>query len=270
MAAIASGAVVVVQRHGERGADGERVVAGDAARRAATRARPPASPSTRSSTSSLPRSASSAAGVSSATICAFVHDRDPVAEPLGLVEVVGGEQDRHVAAVAQAGDQRRAARARMRGSRPTVGSSRNSTCGLRDERPGDLEPAALAAAVACRRAGRAARRGRASRRARRCGRWPRRVDAPQPGVEVEVAPAGERAVDDRVLEDDAADADRAASGSRATSKPASRAVPLVGAMVVVSMPMVVDLPAPFGPSRPNTSPAATSKSMPFTASTPPG
>jgi len=31
---------------------------------------------------------------------------------------------------------------------------------------------------------------------------------------------------------------------------------------------VVDLPAPFGPSRPNTSPASTVKSMPATASTP--
>jgi hypothetical protein len=40
-------------------------------------------------------------------------------------------------------------------------------------------------------------------------------------------------------------------------------------MVVVSMPTVVDLPAPLGPSRPKTSPGATSKSMAFTASTPP-
>ena len=63
---------------------------------------------------------------------------------------------------------------------------------------------------------------------------------------------------------------RAASGSAVTSEPATRALPLVGATVVVSMPMVVDLPAPLGPSSPNASPAATSKSMPFTASTPPG
>jgi hypothetical protein len=41
-------------------------------------------------------------------------------------------------------------------------------------------------------------------------------------------------------------------------------------MVVVSMPTVVDLPAPLGPNRPNTSPGGTAKSMPFTASTPPG
>ena len=33
--------------------------------------------------------------------------------------------------------------------------------------------------------------------------------------------------------------------------------------------MVVDLPAPFGPRNPNVSPAATSKSMPRTASTSP-
>ena len=63
---------------------------------------------------------------------------------------------------------------------------------------------------------------------------------------------------------------RAAIGCLTTSKPASRADPLVGLMVVVSIPMVVDLPAPFGPSRPNTSPGATWKSMPRTASTPPG
>ena len=46
--------------------------------------------------------------------------------------------------------------------------------------------------------------------------------------------------------------------------------PLDGWIVVVSIPIVVDLPAPFGPRRPNTSPAVTSKLMPRTASTPPG
>ena len=47
-------------------------------------------------------------------------------------------------------------------------------------------------------------------------------------------------------------------------------LPRVGAIVVVSIPIVVDLPAPFGPSRPNTSPFATANSISFTASTPPG
>ena len=63
---------------------------------------------------------------------------------------------------------------------------------------------------------------------------------------------------------------RAASGSVATSKPASRALPPVGATVPVSMPIVVDFPAPLGPRRLNTSPGRTSKSTPETASTPPG
>ena len=47
-------------------------------------------------------------------------------------------------------------------------------------------------------------------------------------------------------------------------------MPPVGATVVVSMPTVVDLPAPFGPSRPKTSPGSTVNEIPFTASTPPG
>jgi hypothetical protein len=62
---------------------------------------------------------------------------------------------------------------------------------------------------------------------------------------------------------------RAASGSVASSWPASLAVPPVGRIVVVSIPIVVDFPAPFGPSRPKTSPAPTWKSMPRTAWTPP-
>src|SRR5207248_5528945 len=66
------------------------------------------------------------------------------------------------------------------------------------------------------------------------------------------------------------DAPRANSGERTTSCPPSRAVPVVGTIVVVSIPTVVDLPAPFGPSSPNTSPVGTSKSIPLTASTPPG
>src|SRR6476659_9388828 len=78
--------------------------------------------------------------------------------------------------------------------------------GLGDERAGDLKPAALAAAVACDRpveeVGEAERLGElADAAAGRGG-----VDPPEAGVDVEVAPAGERAVDGGVLEDDAADA----------------------------------------------------------------
>src|SRR5215831_6271985 len=60
-----------------------------------------------------------------------------------------------------------------------------------------------------------------------------------------------------------------ATGSATTSIPATRARPPVGRTSVVSMPMVVDLPAPFGPSRPNSTPAGTVRSMPQTAGTSP-
>jgi len=87
-------------------------------------------------------------------------------------------------------------------------------------------------------------------------------------VQLEVTPAGERAIDNRVLKNDARDASRRHRSSE-TSIPPRYAVPLVGSSVVVSIPIVVDLPAPFGPSSPKTSPRATSKLIPFTASTPP-
>src|SRR5439155_14748590 len=76
--------------------------------------------------------------------------------------------------------------------------------GLRDEGTGDLEPAALAAAVA--RDGPVEELGEPKRPAELAdavpgGAW---LDAPEAGVEVEIAAAGQGAVDDRVLEDHAA------------------------------------------------------------------
>ena len=92
----------------------------------------------------------------------------------------------------------------MRGSSPTVGSSRNSTCGIRDQRPGDLEPAALTAAVGVdgpvdelAEAERVDDVGDAPGRGGR-------VEPPQPGVHGEVAATGEGSVDDRFLEHDRA------------------------------------------------------------------
>ena len=269
MAAIASPAGRSCSGTRERRADGERVVAGDAAGAQRRERRAATSPSTRSSTSSRPRPASSAAGVSSATICAVVHDRDAVAEPLGLVEVVRREQDRHPAARRAGGDhvEQLVADARVE---PDGRLVEEQHLRLGDERAGDLEPPPLAAAVGPDRPvdelGEAERVGELG-------------DAPPPpagstphsrACRSRLRAAGERPVDDRVLEDDAADArgPRAARGRRRSRR--ARAVPPVGTIVVVSMPIVVDLPAPFGPSRPNTSPGATSKSMPFTASTPPG
>src|SRR6059058_4592459 len=59
---------------------------------------------------------------------------------------------------------------------------------------------------------------------------------------------------------------RTSSRSVTMSWPATVAPPPVGRASVHSMLIVVDLPAPFGPRKPNVSPAAISKSMPRTAS----
>src|SRR6202050_4295001 len=59
---------------------------------------------------------------------------------------------------------------------------------------------------------------------------------------------------------------RTVSRSETTSYPATLAEPDVGSARVHRILIVVDLPAPFGPRKPNVSPAATSKSMPRTAS----
>src|SRR5262245_59122066 len=58
---------------------------------------------------------------------------------------------------------------------------------------------------------------------------------------------------------------RTSIDSSNTSCPATSARPLVGVRKQVSIFMVVDLPAPFGPRKPRTSPALTSKSMRSTA-----
>src|ERR1700694_175891 len=58
---------------------------------------------------------------------------------------------------------------------------------------------------------------------------------------------------------------RTPTGSRVTSIPATNAAPAVGRTLVVRTPTVVVLPAPLGPSRPKTSPGATWKLIPSTA-----
>ena len=93
---------------------------------------------------------------------AVVDDREAVAERVGLLEVVGREEDRRAAARAAAGS-RPTCRARACGSRPVVGSSRKSTCGRWTMPSADVEPAAHAAGVRAGRAGRRRARGRARR-----------------------------------------------------------------------------------------------------------
>src|SRR5918993_1749272 len=58
-------------------------------------------------------------------------------------------------------------------------------------------------------------------------------------------------------------------GSRAGSKSSTRAVPLVGSDSPRSIRMVVVLPAPWGPSRPKTSPCWMVRSSESTAVKPP-
>ena len=55
---------------------------------------------------------------------------------------------------------------------------------------------------------------------------------------------------------------RTRSGSRATSNPATSASPASAEIKVEMMWIAVVLPAPFGPSRANTEPAGTSRSIP--------
>ena len=132
-----------------------------------------------------------------------VDDRDAVAEPLRLVEVVRGQQDRHLAAGAQACDhvEQLVPDARVEADRRLV---EEEHLRLREQRTRDLEPATLAAAVPVD--GPVDEVGDPER-VRELGD-PRlrnvRLDSPQAGVDVEVATAGQRAVDDRILEDDAA------------------------------------------------------------------
>ena len=94
-----------------------------------------------------------------------------------------------------------------------------------------------------------------------------RRDAVVGGVEDQVVADRERAVEIAPLRHDRELASRADRDRPTTSTPSTDAVPLVGRTRVVSTPTVVVFPAPFGPSRPKTSPASTPKLTPSTALT---
>ena len=83
---------------------------------------------------------SSSAGVPWARRAAVVHDRQPVAVALGLLHQVRGDDDRRPGLARAARAARSHTSPRAVGSRPTVGSSRNSTRGPVEQRGGDLEP----------------------------------------------------------------------------------------------------------------------------------
>jgi hypothetical protein len=77
---------------------------------------------------------------------AVVDDGDPIGV-LRLVHVVGGEEDGDPSSFGAGAWTSSQMRARVWGSRPTVGSSRNRTLGVWSMPSGDLEPAGHAARV---------------------------------------------------------------------------------------------------------------------------
>ena len=136
-----------------------------------------------------------------------VDDRDAVAEALGLVEVVRGDEHRHLGSPPQPGDsvEELGADQRVEPDRRLVEEEHPRA---RHERAGDLEPPPFAAAV--RADGPVDELGEVERRGELVDPRLRLalVDAPQAGVDLEVPPSGERAVDDGFLEHDAARAPR--------------------------------------------------------------
>ena len=186
--------------------------------------------------------------MSRATIRPACMIADAVAQPLGLVEVVGGQQDGHRRSRPQPGDEieQLVADARIE---PDGRLVEEEHLRLGEERPGDLQPPALAAAVGRRPAGRSARPGRsastsssmrsaASRRSTPHSRaWISRLRRPVSARSTTASWNTTRA--DR----------RGPRSGRRRRRAGEPGRPAVGTTVVVSMPIVVDLPAPFGPEQ---------------------
>ena len=134
-----------------------------------------------------------------------------------LVEVVRRQQDRHLVAIAQAGDhvEQLVADAGVEPDRRLV---QEQHLRLGDERPGDLEPPPLAAAVAVAPAG---RRSSASPSAATSSAMLRCVwdcDTPhRRACSSRLRAAAQAAVDDRLLEDDARDRARPRAALAPTS-----------------------------------------------------
>src|SRR6185437_10184337 len=134
-----------------------------------------------------------------------MDDRHAVAELLSLVEIVGGEQDRHVMARAQTSDhvQELVTNSRIEAD---GGLIQEQHLRLGHEGPRDLEASALAATEALNRP--VDRLGDPERHDQLVdpGGGGRRRNAPELGVQIEVRPATATTVDHGLLEDDAADA----------------------------------------------------------------
>ena len=196
---------------------------------------------------------------------ALVHDRDAVAE-LGLVHVVRGHEDRDLLALLQLGDVApdRAARLRVEADRRLVEEEHARRV---QEAARDLQAPAHAAGEGHHRARRGAPTGRPSRAPGACGRGrarSRRRRARRAGAG-SARRSGSRRASGPGRRGRCGGGRRRAR--RTTSWPATaRAARRSACASVQSMLIVVVLPAPLGPRKPKTSPAATSKLTPRTAS----
>ena len=196
----------------------------------------------------------------------MVHDPDPVRERGGLVHVVRRQEERD-AAVAQLAEAVPDEQPRGRVEAGRVGSSRKSTSGACisaraiitrcDWPPENMSGFCLARSSSpnCSSSS-SARRVALARR-----------DAVVGGVEDQVVADRERAVEVAALRDDRERAARAHRvGDDVDAGDRGRAASSA-ARVVVSTPTVVVFPAPFGPSRPKTSPRSALNETPSTALT---
>jgi hypothetical protein len=185
---------------------------------------------------------------------AVLQHHHPVAQRLGLVEVVGAEH--HAAAL---GAQRPHAGRRPRGPRPDRGprwARRGTAARGRAAAPAPARAAGACRGCRCPPSGRRPRSGRTTRAARRRARAPARGHALQVGEGARPARPVRRSstAGVSVLTPTRR---RTATPSTAGSRPNTRAVPAVGVSTPARRRTVVVLPAPLWPSRPTTSPRAT-------------
>ena len=136
-----------------------------------------------------------------------VHDRDAIGQTFGLVEIVRGHEDRDLLARPQPGDhvEQLVADARVE---PHGRLVQEQHLRLGHERPGDLEAPALAAAIAGHGPIDQLGDPQHTRELVYPPRGACRVHSPQPGVQLEVLAAAQRAVDHGLLKDHAADTAR--------------------------------------------------------------
>ena len=193
---------------------------------------------------------------------AAVDDREPRGEPVGLLQVVRREQDRHQLLARQALDLVPHLRARLgvEAGRRLVEEQHLRAVQQADR---DVEPALHAARVRLRPGGRPRRPGRSARATRvtRCLRS-RPGDAVELALEHEVLAPGRLRIARRASARRRRSRGARAPGRRARRCPATRALPLSGRDSVVRILTVVDLPAPFGPSRPKMVPGRDGEAQP--------